>query len=478
MSGPLKVAVVGHTNTGKTSLLRTLTRDVSFGEVSDRPSTTRHVEGTVLLVGGRPLLELYDTPGLEDAIGLLDYLDSLPGGRHQGPERVARFLESPAARAEFEQEAKVLRQLLHSDIALYVVDARERVLGKYQDELAVLALCARPILPVLNFVASREARQEEWRTSLARVGLHAVVAFDTVVYSAEGERRLYQGMQVLLGERGRALLDALIAERARQRQHLLRAAAELLAALLLDVAACRRVVALEPAEQGRAVLEELKEQVRRREQRCVDELLALFRFRAEDYAGEDLPIQDGQWGLDLFNPEALKQFGIRTGSAAAAGAMAGLAVDALVGGLSLGAATGLGAALGALWSASQDYGRRLAERLRGYSELRVAEPTLQLLALRQLELARALLRRGHASQERIRAGAGASGWPDAALPALLRRARAHPQWSVLNDPDAVADPGRLAALAELGALLERVLAAAAEPTALSAVSAVAPGAVQ
>lgn len=37
---PLKLAVVGHTNVGKTSLLRTLTRDVGFGEVSHRPSTT------------------------------------------------------------------------------------------------------------------------------------------------------------------------------------------------------------------------------------------------------------------------------------------------------------------------------------------------------------------------------------------------------------------------------------------------------
>ena len=34
MTKPLKLAVVGHTNVGKTSLLRTLTRDVGFGEVS------------------------------------------------------------------------------------------------------------------------------------------------------------------------------------------------------------------------------------------------------------------------------------------------------------------------------------------------------------------------------------------------------------------------------------------------------------
>ncbi|MDA3136200.1 GTP-binding protein [Pseudomonas syringae] len=73
----IRLAVVGHTNVGKTSLLRTLTGDVSFGEVSHRPSTTRHVEGARLSVDGEALVELYDTPGLEDAIALLDYLERL-----------------------------------------------------------------------------------------------------------------------------------------------------------------------------------------------------------------------------------------------------------------------------------------------------------------------------------------------------------------------------------------------------------------
>ena len=44
-TAPLTLAVVGHTNVGKTSLLRTLTRDVGFGAISHRPSTTQHVEG-------------------------------------------------------------------------------------------------------------------------------------------------------------------------------------------------------------------------------------------------------------------------------------------------------------------------------------------------------------------------------------------------------------------------------------------------
>lgn len=39
----LKIAIVGHTNTGKTSLIRTLTRERNFGEVKDEASDRKSV---------------------------------------------------------------------------------------------------------------------------------------------------------------------------------------------------------------------------------------------------------------------------------------------------------------------------------------------------------------------------------------------------------------------------------------------------
>src|SRR5690554_5228801 len=75
--GALRLAVVGHTNTGKTSLLRTLSRNPDFGKVQDSPGTTRHVEGLRLLADGASAIELFDTPGMEDGMALLDYLDLL-----------------------------------------------------------------------------------------------------------------------------------------------------------------------------------------------------------------------------------------------------------------------------------------------------------------------------------------------------------------------------------------------------------------
>ncbi len=49
----LDIAVVGHTNAGKTSLLRTLARDSGFGEVSPSPATTREISAIALVAGGR-----------------------------------------------------------------------------------------------------------------------------------------------------------------------------------------------------------------------------------------------------------------------------------------------------------------------------------------------------------------------------------------------------------------------------------------
>ncbi|MCY1394869.1 small GTP-binding protein domain protein [compost metagenome] len=454
MTEPLKLAVVGHTNVGKTSLLRTLTRDVGFGEVSHRPSTTRHVEGARLSVDGDALLELYDTPGLEDAIALRDYLETLerPGERLDGPERLRRFLDGNEARGRFEQEAKVLRQLLASDAGLYVIDAREPVLAKYRDELAVLAGCARPLLPVLNFVASPGHREEQWREALSRLGLHALVRFDSVAPPLDGERRLYESLALLL-ERARPQLDRLVADHEAQGAMRREAGARLIAELLIDVAACRCQVAPGDATV-RAATEEMRGKVRQREDACVKALLGLYAFRKDDARTADLPLLDGRWGDDLFNPETLRQLGIRLGGGVAAGAAAGAGIDLLVGGITLGAAAALGALAGGAWQTVGHYGERLLGKLKGRRELSVNDGVLRLLALRQRQLLAALQARGHAAVEAIRVESPEDRqWREGKLPDALRRARAHPEWSTLNGAKRVEQSERQEQVVRLAAQL-------------------------
>jgi GTPase SAR1 family protein len=443
MSRKLTIAVVGHTNTGKTSLLRTLARDEHFGEVSDEAATTRQVEGIQLLLSdGKPALVLLDTPGLEDPEGLLDALDSLSGTeRFDGPERVRRFLEGPDADTPYEQEAKVLRQMLVSDAAIYVIDCREPVLGKYREELTILTYCAIPVLPVLNFVASPASRESEWREQLARVNLHAVVAFDTVVFDEGGERRLYEKLRTML-DAFDAPLARLIEDRRRQSEWLRRASAEYLAELLIDTAGVMRVIsgASEPEQLRRTILGH-QEEVRIREQETVDALLRLFRFSPSHYQHQDLPLINGAWGMDLFNVDALKYYGVRFGGGAGAGAAAGATLDAATLGVTLGLGTLGGATIGALLGASVPLRRRLWDRLHGAAEWRVADGTLRLLAMRQFSLVKALLRRGHAAQTPLASESDRTPrWSRGPLPRPVREARLKPQWSRMNP--AVFDPAR------------------------------------
>lgn len=428
---PLKLAVVGHTNVGKTSLLRTLTRDVGFGAISHRPSTTQHVEGARLSVDGEALIELYDTPGFEDAVALYEYIEQLPTAaeRLDGPELLQRFLNSSEARQRFEQEAKVLRQLLQSDAGFYVIDAREPVLAKYRDELAILAMCGKPLLPVLNFVNSTEQREPAWREVLARLGLHALVRFDTIAPPQDGEQRLYESLSLVLDNQ-RPRLQRLIEHNQAQVLARRKAAYRLIAELLIDVSACRRSVHPDQLEEA---IQDLHRDVRQREQACVEALLKLYAFRKDDAQASALPLQEGRWGDDLFNPATMKQLGIKVGGGMAAGAATGAGIDLLTGGLSLGMATVVGAAVGGLTQTLRNYGERLKGKWRGERELTVNDSTLRLLAIRQQRLLNALEQRGHAAQTRIQVNTPQEQqWRDGELAQPLKTARAYPAWSSLN----------------------------------------------
>ncbi|MNZ83030.1 hypothetical protein D3C78_1017480 [compost metagenome] len=188
----------------------------------------------------------------------------------------------------------------------------------------------------------------------------------------------------------------------------------------------------EPGAEAIAI-EALRKEVRQREQRCVEALLKLYAFRKDDASASELPLLDGRWGDDLFNPETLKLLGVRLGSGVAAGAAAGAGVDLLVGGLTLGAAALAGAIAGGALQTARSYGSRLLGKLKGQRELTVDDSVLRLLALRQHQLIQALDSRGHAAMERIKLSAPQEqSWREGKLPEALSKARAHPQWSSLN----------------------------------------------
>ncbi len=457
---PLKLAVVGHTNTGKTSVLRTLLRDMYFGEVKNEAATTRHVERAQLTDSqtGEVLVTLYDTPGLEDASGLMDWLEDNTASRRDGIERLQQFLAADIAQGsdhlqdsteDYSQEAKVIRQLLASDMAIYVIDAREPVLAKYKDELAILSWAAIPVMPVFNFTDSQDANIDDWQTMLARRNLHISTRFDSVAFEFVDEMHLWQNLATMLTHA--EMLEQLMQSRTANWMQLYDEAHIIIADFLLNVAAMKREI--NEDDDPMPTLTQMREAVRQSERTMQHQLLNSYKFYDNAVAATPLELQAYQ--QDPFDPELLKSYGIRTTSGAAAGALLGLGIDAAA----LGTTLGLGAALGGIAGGLLSNTSNIADKISGVKRLYIDPATLTLLATRAIDLLTALRHRGHAAtdatqllyqhdnseantvardsvtDEELKNNTESNlitPWETYKLPSELKKARSKPQWSSLN----------------------------------------------
>ena len=311
---PLRVAVVGHTNTGKTSLLQTLLRRRDFGEVSARGGTTRAVEAGEVDDDDGVIAVLLDTPGFEESDRLRDAIEAARTDRYDDPRTLLdRFLASPAAADDDDLglEAASVRAALGADVLLYAIDARGEPKPRHLDEVAVLAATARPLVPVLNYTARPDAQLVRWRSACARQGLHATVAFDAVVYDDVGERRLLAAVKALAPGND-AAIERWVALRARERREAIVAATDIAAELLVTAAAA--VVVTSPKARnktGRRVAVDaatslLLDGLRRRETVTRDKIAATLGFFGAEARMVTFDVAAALGGVDFLSPASLE----------------------------------------------------------------------------------------------------------------------------------------------------------------------------
>jgi hypothetical protein len=444
-SSPLRIAVVGHANTGKTSLLQTLLRRRDFGVVSPTGGTTRSVTSGEILDEEEVLAVILDTPGLEDSINLRTTIESSRTDRREDPRTLLdRFLASPAARDsnELAMEASSLEAALGADVLLYAIDARDEPQPRHLDELAILAMTARPLIPLLNFIARPEANTDAWREACARQGLHATVSFDAIVFDDAGEKRLLDAVRTLAPARENAI-NAWRSLRDSERSDAIAGANEIAADFLIDAAAA--IIVTEPTSREAADREKafetatktLLDALRAHESRAMHRIAGVFGFSGREADAALLEITDAMGGVDFADTASLERAGLWAAGAGTGLVAAGAIVDLAVGGISLGGFTALGA-IGAAIGAIGGSGPKILRRLRGQDEVRIGQTGLALLELRQHATIDAFLKRGHAAIEPAKIGgtiteafkARSDGEPEK----LLAEARGHPNWSRLSIP--------------------------------------------
>ncbi|MEM9173850.1 MAG: GTPase/DUF3482 domain-containing protein [Myxococcota bacterium] len=345
-----RLAVVGHPNKGKSSLVATLSEDDSVG-IGPTPGTTLRTRDYPMRVDGRLLYTLIDTPGFQRARRVLAWLEERAAAQQASaadrPRLVAEFVAEPGHVERYPDECELLRPLTEGAGILYVVDGGVPYGPEYEAEMEVLRWTGRPSLAVVNPIGSRDF-VPEWEAALGQF-FRVVRVIDALHADFETRRRLLLAFGELEAgwrapiEEAVGVLDAARSQRRRETAleiaHFvsdgLRLAAERRLGPDEDPAA--HAAALE-AEYG-AALERLEAAHRTRVQR-------LHGHRELDANASALELLE----QDLFDEGTWLAFGLRRRDLVTAGAIGGAAtggvIDASVGGASFLIGTAVGGAVG------------------------------------------------------------------------------------------------------------------------------------
>jgi len=387
-SAPQRVALalVSHTNVGKTTLARTLLgRDV--GTVRDAPHVTETAERfTLAETPSGDALELWDTPGFGDSVRLARRLAQR--GNALGwflTEVWDRFRD----RAFWSTQQAVRAALDHADVVLYLVNAAEgpQAAGYVEPEMKVLELIGRPVLVLLNQIGRPRSAGDEaalvadWQRHLgAYAGVRAVLPLDAFARCWVQESALLEAVRATLPADRHAPFDRLAAAWRERREATFAQSMQVLAQRLARAAFDREPVAGEGLrgrlrELGTALGLPGGDEATPR-QAAMAALAA--RLDADIRAGTDRLIAlhglGGHAREQILNrlaehyavSERLSEGKAALLGGAITGALTGLKADIASGGLTLGGGLLLGGVLGALGAAGL---------VRGYNVVRGTEQT-------------------------------------------------------------------------------------------------------
>lgn len=159
-------AVVGRPNKGKSSIVATLARDDAVF-IDGRAGSTREARTYPMRVDGQTLYELVDTPGIQRARAVLDWLNSHCSDAAARPETVRAFVEQHEHEPRFADECQMLRPIVDGAGIIYVVDGSCPYGADYEAEMEILRWSGRPSLALINPIESDDF-VPEWTSGLGQ----------------------------------------------------------------------------------------------------------------------------------------------------------------------------------------------------------------------------------------------------------------------------------------------------------------------
>jgi len=351
MSDPVPVlAIMGHPNAGKSSVVATLTENDRI-QIDKRAGTTTTCTRYPVAIDGERILEFIDTPGFQNPSDILEWFQT----HAQQPNLAGAFVAAHEHQPLFAHDCDLLRPVAEGAGIILVVDGSKRIKEKDRVEMELLRLTARPRMAILNNQTNVDRHMGAWRDAL-NMAFNAVREFNAHRATYDERIRLLGALKTI-DQRWEAGLDHTIRSFERDWARRIDQSVESILTLLKKALTLKveRLVRVEEAPSQADIeaiqatlLETFQERLRRLESETQAEIRAHFRHSVWNPPGSVL-------SRDLFSEEVQQTLGLNRSqlalAGAAAGALTGGVIDLGVGGLSLGTGMLLGAITGGVLGA-------------------------------------------------------------------------------------------------------------------------------
>jgi hypothetical protein len=371
----IQLALISHTNNGKTTLARTLV-GIDVGEVRDAAHVTIFAEShTLLKTPEGDALQLWDTPGFGDSVRLYKRLGM--AGNPIGwflREVLDRYRDRPFWLSQ--QALRTARD--EADVVLYLVNSAEQPkdAGYLPAEMKILEWLGKPVLALLNQMGpprpapQEQAEQARWREHLKQFPIvRGVLPMDAFARCWVHERVFYDTVAKLLPVEKQPGYSRLFAEWEKANYARFREAMRLTSQQLSEAARDSEAIESEDRTLVKSAMRAVgmtKAAEKRRQDRAMNTLVARLNVRVGQTTSSLLALHrlDPSDALKI-NTRVRQNFTVRAPvdkaqagllGALISGAATGLSADLVSGGLTLGAGALLGSIVGALTFAGAAWG--------------------------------------------------------------------------------------------------------------------------
>ncbi len=340
-----EIAILGHPNEGKSSVLSTLSEDDSV-KVSATPGETTECRTFPVIIDGQEVLRFTDTPGFQNPSRVVVEMRKIA---EAGGDSVARFRAMFKDNEELHDDVELMLPVERGAGIIYVVDGSRPVRNVDRAEMEILRLTGRPRMAIINCKDDDFGHLDNWKNEFRKnFNTNRVFNAHRATYA---ERILLLEALKSIDQDWQPTLDIVVrafkADWA-ARNH---ATADILISLLTECLQYHVSGTISEGTDSAILKDRLKNSyqktIEEKERKAHEQIRTLFKHNIFKY---QLP-RHSMLNEDLFSERTWHLLGLSKKQVALAGlvggAVVGAKLDLLTGGASLGLFTGIGSAAGA-----------------------------------------------------------------------------------------------------------------------------------